>query len=797
MWFMKKITMLRNYIKTAWRNLIRNRFYSLINISGLTIGLTIGILILLWVQDEMSFDGFHKESANIYRLENLVATGASKQIWQSTVSPIGMMGKKELPQIKESVRLCYGQFFSLFTYQEKVFKEEKTVFADASLFTMFDFTLIKGNPAKPFANPNSIVITETTAKKYFDKEDPIGKVLVAEDKTPLTVSGVVKDFPENSSIRPNLIMTMELFNQKLYSGKQDGLSIDNDFHQFNYHTYFQIQPGTDIKVLADKLRNIHLRNKPDDTDLTYLLQPLPDMHLYQADGSNGGIETVRMFLIIALLILVIACINYVNLSTARAMLRAKEISLRKIIGAARSQLFFQFIIETALLFLLATGLALGLIYVLIPFFNQLSGKQLVFDLFSYHIWKVILLTITGTLIASSIYPALLLSSFEPLKALKGKISSRLSDGLFRKILVVGQFMFSVALIVGTFIISDQLSYIRSKALGYDKEHVFAIHMRGDVKNHYDAIKAELLKQPGIAKVTKGGGDIINMDGETGDNSWDGKATGETFMVHPMSVDKEFIPFFNIQMVAGANFTGAVSDSTHFILNETAINILGIKNPIGKKFRLWKTEGTISGVMKDFHFASMKQKIEPAVFYYHPSEDWTIYVKTTGSEATTAIAAAERSWKRYNAEYPFEYTFLDESFNRLYQSEQRTSTLFNLFALIAIIISCLGLFGLAAFTAQIRTKEIGVRKVLGASVSGIIGLLAKDFIKLVLLAILIALPIAGYIMHEWLADFAYKINIGWTVYLFAALIAIAIALITVSFQSVKAALANPVKSLRTE
>lgn len=788
--------MIKNYFKTAWRNLIKNKFYSLINITGLTAGLTVGILILLWVQDEKSFDSFHKQAANIYRLENRVGTGASIQIWESTAAPIGVLAKKELPEVKEVVRLTPNYSYALFKNKDKVFNEEKSAFTDPSLFSVFDFKLVKGNTEKPFADINSIILTESTAKKYFGDEEPIGKIISADDKINFTVTGVIKDFPENSSIKEDMFLPMSLLAKIMYEGKPAGESIDNDFNQYMYETYLLLQPGTNLTALADKLKQIHLRNKADDTDIFYLPQHLTEMHLYNADGTDGGIATVRMFMIIALLILVIACINYVNLSTARSMLRAKEISLRKIVGAAKIQLFMQFVIETALLFMLATVLAIGLMYLLMPLFNNISGKHLLFDLTNYHIWQVIGVTIIGTLTASSIYPALLLSSFEPLKALKGKISARINDVVFRKVLVVIQFSFSIVLIAGTFVISKQMDYIRSKKLGYDKENVLSINMRG-MSKHYDAVKADLLKQPGVAGVTRASGNLVNIGSQSGDNSWDGKGKDETMMVRPMAIDKDFMSFFKMQMQSGENFTGSVSDSVHFILNETAVKTARIKDPIGKKFRLWNREGTIIGVIKDFHIGSMKNKIEPAVLYYAPENMWALYVKTTGSEAPKAIAAAEKEWKQYNAEFPFSYQFLDDVYNNMYKSETRTGSLFNIFAIIAIIISCLGLFGLATYTAQVRKKEIGVRKVIGASVPSIIRLLASDFIKLVLIAIVIAMPVAWYVMNKWLQDFAYKADIGWVVFVAAGLAAIVIAFVTIGYQAVKAAVANPVKSLRTE
>jgi putative ABC transport system permease protein len=520
------------------------------------------------------------------------------------------------------------------------------------------------------------------------------------------------------------------------------------------------------------------------------------MHLYRADGSDGGFSTIRMFIIIAILILVIACINYVNLSTARSMLRAKEVSLRKIVGAAKFQLFLQFIIETALLFLFATILALVVIYLLLPFFNKISGKELVLNFADFNLWKIILFTTSGTLLISSIYPALLLSSFEPLKALKGKIAVRINDVVFRKVLVVIQFTFSIVLIAGTIIIGNQLSFIRSKQLGYDKDHVLSCNLM-EMGKHYDAVKEDLLKQNGITNVSAASVNIIQYGGHTGNNWWEGKQEGETLMLSPMAVDKDFISFFKMQIKEGAAFTGSVSDSTHFILNEAAVKAARLENPVGKKFKLQETEGTIIGVIKDFHFASMRNKIEPAIFYYNPGRYYKLYVKTTGKDAPAAIAALEKKWKMYNAGFPFTYAFLDDSFNKLYKSEERTELLFNIFAAIAIFISCLGLMGLAAYTAQVRTREIGVRKVLGAGVTTIIRLLAVDFLKLVFIAIIIAVPVAWYMMNKWLEDFAYKINIGWLVFFIAGCLAMLIAILTISFQSVKAAVANPVKSLRTE
>ncbi|HVW15139.1 MAG TPA: ABC transporter permease [Mucilaginibacter sp.] len=785
--------MFRNYLKTAWRNLLKNKFYSVINIAGLTLGLAIGILILLWVQDELSFDTFHKNAKNIYRLDIQGGTGSTKQIFTFGVAPIAQLAKQQLPEVTDETRLCYDVGFSMYKYQDKVFSDEKLVFADPALFTMFNFPLVEGNSSKPFANDNSVVITKTTAQKFFGDADPIGKVIIVDDKHSFMVSGVINDIPKNSDFQMDMIMPLAYHAKEVLA---QGRDMNNDFGTLDYPAFLELKPGVNIKDLEAKILKIHLKHSPGDTDAAYLLQPLTKMHLYSADMNDAGIGTVRIFTVIALLILVIACINYVNLSTARSMLRSREISMRKIVGAAKSHLFMQFIIETAVLFCIAALLAIGVAYTLMPVFNNISGKQMVLDLSDYHIWMVILCTIAGTLIASSIYPALLLSSFEPLKALKGKISTGIGDVMFRKILVIMQFSFSIVLIVGTIVITGQLRYIHSKNLGYDKEHVFSFWMR-DMAPHYDAVKAELMKQPGVADVTRSNQNIVRFGGFTGGADWEGKDPKQAMMLHVITIDKDFIPFFKMKMVQGTSFTNAPNDTAHFILNEAAVKETGIKDPIGKRFTMFGVKGTIIGVVKDFHYASMREKITPAAFYYHPQYFNRIYVKVSGKDPSAAIAVAQKEFKQYNGQYPFAYAFLDETFDNIYKGESRQATLFDYFSAVAIFISCLGLLGLATYTAQVRVREIGVRKVLGASVANITGMLSMDFLKLVGIAILIATPAAWYLMNKWLQDFAYRINMQWWMFVAAGLLAILIAFATISYQAIKAALMNPVRSLRSE
>src|SRR3569833_2762046 len=527
---------------------------------------------------------------------------------------------------------------------------------------MFDFPLIKGDNSKPFGDDNSIVITKKTAKKFFGDENPIGKVIIADDKHNFTVSGVINDIPKNSDFQMDIILPMSYhFKDRLAQGQD----LNNDFGTLDYVAFLQLKPDVSIKDLESKILKIHLKHNPGDTDAAYILYPLTKMHLYNADMTDRGIGTVRIFIAIALLILVIACINYVNLSTARAMLRSKEISMRKIVGAAKVHLFMQFIIETAVLFGIAAMLAIGVAYALMPVFNNISGKQMVLDLADYHIWLVILCTIAGTLIASSIYPALFLSSFEPLKALKGKISTGIGDVMFRKILVIGQFSFSIVLIIGTIVITGQLKYIHTKDLGYNKEHVFSVWMR-DMAPHYDAVKAELMKQPGVADVTRSNQNIVRFGGFTGSADWEGKDPKQNMMLHVITIDKDFIPFFKMKMLEGKSFTNAPNDTAHFILNEAAVKESGIKDPVGKRFSMFGVKGTIIGVVKDFHYDSMREKITPAAFYYHPQYFNRLYVRISGTDPSAAIATAGKEFKKYNGQYPFGYAFLDETFDNIYR-----------------------------------------------------------------------------------------------------------------------------------
>jgi putative ABC transport system permease protein len=788
--------MLKNYLLTAWRNLRRNPFYSVINITGLAIGLAVGMLILLWVQDESSYDGFHQNAANIFKINSHLGSGASARVWGGCPGPLYHYSRESVPGVANAVRFQqrYNQF--IVAYKDKKFLEKNSAFVDSTFFKVFSFDLLKGRRDKPFADDNSIILTATMAKKYFGDKDPIGATLTFDSTHNFTISGVMADFPANSSIQYDILFPMSLHAHQ-FGGNGDWHTIDTDLGNYAFDTYVQLDRAANPARVEDLLTQFYREQRKDPKSSSFTLQPLTSIHLVAADGNTGALKTVRIFLAIAILILVIAGINYVNLSTARSMIRSKEVGIRKIIGAGRSQLFIQFILESALIFGIAAILAFALIYTLLPLYNTLAGKHLLFDLHNGSVWLLIGATIIGTLAAASIYPALLLSAFRPMEVLKGKFSFGVSNTAFRKILVVTQFTFSVGLIAATLVIGKQLKFIREMDLGFDKQQVFLIPMRDEMHDHFDAIRNELSQTPGIYGIATAGSSLAAVgNGTTGDTWWEGKDPTKQLLIHATGIDQHFIPLLKIKLIAGANFTGSKADSAHVILNETAIRQAGIKDPIGKKFQLWGTTGTIIGVAKDFNYASLKEAVEPTIFYFE-QPSWQLYIKTTGAQAPQAIAAAEKQWNKYIRNYPFQYSFLDADFAKMYVADQRTGILFQVFAVVAIIISCLGLFGLATYTAQIKTKEIGIRRVLGASVTQVTSLLAREFILLVGISLLIATPLAWWSMTQWLQNYTYRTDLNAWIFLATGGSVLFLALATVCIQAVRAALANPVKSLRPE
>jgi putative ABC transport system permease protein len=791
------LAMIKNYFRIALRGLRNNKVYSFINIGGLAVSLAVSILLLLWAKDELSFDRFNVNADNIYKLA--VKFDDNGNIWGSTPAPSAIYAKKSVPEVADACRIIENWSASVFEYNGKKMREWHNCRVDSSFFTMFSFPLVEGDPNHPFADAHSIVLSETTAKAFFGHEPAMGKVLKADDKKLYTVTGVMKDMPENSSIRFNIAFNMQQLEQE-YDTASWFKSLNANWDQYNYFTYVLLKPHASPKAAGEKLGAIHRHayDIPPNKNLTYLSVPLTKEHLYSVDGKEQGMMVVRVFIIVSVIVLLIACINYVNLVTARAMKRSKEISMRKIIGAGKAELFMQFLSESLLTFSISLVLATAIIYSVMPLYNEISGKNIVFKPWSPAVLSLYGLTLLVTLLLAGVYPAITLSSFKPLEAMKGKLSGLGSKGNFRKVLVVIQFSFSIILISSTIIIGKQLKYIREKNLGYDRENVFSFWMH-NMNDHYDAAKAELQKTPGITGITECGVDIINTSSGSNGIDWDGKTPGQmAFSIIQLPVERNFLQVMGLQLIEGKGFTGSPADSANFILNETAIKEAGIKAPvIGKRLTFHGIKGVIAGVVKDFHFQNMHEKILPALMQYDKYWRGKMYVRTTGKDAAHAIAAVEKVWKKYNPDYPFEYGFLDDLFGDLYKTDVSVGRLFNCFAIVAILTSCLGLFGLVTFTAESKIKEIGVRKVLGAGVPQIVNLLSKDFLVLVMISVAIAFPLALYGLNRFLEGYAYRTSLSWWVFALAGLVTLFIAMLTISFKCVQAALANPVKSLRSE
>jgi len=797
--------MLRNYLKIAWRNLKANRLYSIVNISGLAVGLATGIMLLLWVQNEFSYDTFNQKYKDIYQVNSHITLEGKSLAWRGAPGPLSVMAKKipgvisVLRMVSDNENPSMSDEVLSNTTLTKTFDNNHIVYADSNFLNFFDYKLLHGTRDAFLPDVHSVAITQSTARKLFDTDDAIGKI-VRFDKNNFTVTAVLQDFPHNSSLQYDAIFPVDYYAEQFTAngGSHDWKTVDEDVNDYSFRTFLLINPNANISAIEKKLTYLFNAKGNGSAPTTFQLQNLGDLHLTGIDGDNSALQMVQVMALVALLILIIASINYVNLSTARALTRIKEVSIKKIIGAKRRQLFVQFVTETILTFGFALFFAIVLINLLKPLYDRITGEQLIFSLSNFPMLKILFSSLLGTILISSIYPAMLLSSFNPLGAVRDKSFLGIKTSSLRKSLVVLQFVISFILLVGTIVMENQMAYIRNKDLGYDKNYVFTVSFPKDVMKNADAIENELLSQREIVNVSfSSAQDITNVTEVSGDIVWEGKENNVPFMLWRVQADKNFIPTMKYQFIEGTNFTGMPSEGNKYILNETAVKAMGLKPPyVGTKIGYGNADGQISGVIKDFNFQSLKNPIAPLVIRPVGFKN-VLYVRTTGAGAQAAIKAVEEQYKKYAHNAPFSYDFLDKTFESHYQAQQRAGTLFTTFAAIAIFISCLGLFGLATYTAQVRTKEIGIRKVLGAGVGSVVQLVSKDFLKLVIMATVIATPLAYWAMNKWLQEFAYRVHLsGWT-FVIAAVISVVIAVITVSFQSIKAAMANPVKNLRSE
>ena len=788
--------MIRNYFRIAFRNLIKHKAYSTINITGLAIGMACSIIILLWVQHELSYDRFHKNADQIYRI-----TARASQ-FDVAVNPAAMPGglMAELPVIKNFVRTSYP-IKTLFETNNRKFEEKDAYYVDSTFFDLFSFTLVKGDPNTALDRPDAVLLTRAMAKKYFGNEDPIGKVLKRNANENVTVTGILENVPSNSHLQFDFIMPISAI-----ANSESDLK-NNVWDNFNYFNYLLLDKNfvatrASIKQLNDEMDRIYKKHVKD-LEVNFSLQPLKDIHLYSRFNidlpGRGNIQYVNILFLVAIFILVVACINFMNLATARSARRAKEVGLRKVVGAARRQLIFQFLGESMIITFIALILAIGMVFLFLPAFNNIAGKQFSISLFDGKLFIGIIgiALITGLLSGS--YPALFLSKFSPANVLKGSLRTGGGNRYFRNGLVITQFIVSIVLMAGTIAVYQQLQYIRTRDLGFDKENIIYMPMTGEIWGKQQALRAELQKNPLTRNYTMISEPPIDITGATVNIDWEGKDPKAQNIFATLHIAENFDKVFEMKMLAGRAYSPEFKgDSNGYIVNEKAMAVMGfnINNVIGKRFGLWGRQGTIIGVVKDFNYKPIQQPIEPLVMLLN---QWggNIVVRTAAGQTEATLKALEKIYRDLNPAFPFSYNFLDEGLDNLYKGEKQLGAIFNVFAILAILISTLGLYGLSAFLAEQRTKEIGVRKVLGASVFNVVYLLSTGFTRLISIAILLAIPIAWIAINNWLKSFAYHIQLSWVIFLIAAVSALMIAWLTVSYESIKAAIANPVKSLRSE
>lgn len=789
--------MFKNYLKIAWRNLIKSKSFSILNVLGLSTGMACSILILLWVQNEVSYDQFHTDAKRTYRF--IVNSGDFK----TAVSSAGMGPdlKDELSEIESVVRITKFQNV-IFKVGDAVYEENHFLYVDSNFLSFFDFPLIRGEKSSALSDPNTLLLTASMAKKYFGEEDALGKTVKFNNAENWKVTGILKDVPPNSHFKFDFIAPTATI------ASDDPNFVNNTWGNFDYYSYFKLNKTvafskTGVRDLEAKINAI-ADERLDNEIFNFRLQPLEDIHLHsdlQLDvAGHGNIQYVNIFFIVALFILIVACINFMNLSTARSAKRAKEVGMRKAIGAQRGQLVWQFLSESILLSCISLLLAVGLVYLALPFFNDIAGKALNIDIASGNFWLGLLAIVLVTGLFAGSYPALYLSGFNPIKVLQGNLKKTGGNLFLRNGLVTMQFVISAVLIVGTGVVYNQLNFIKDKNLGFDKSNMLIIPFKGEMAQKQEALRAALEQNPLLKKYSFFNNMPTDLDTGTTDIVWEGKDENDGLVVPDLRMDDRFIDLFGLEVLAGRGYSEkfAINDK-NLVINETLMKLMGknLEGIIGEKILFNDIDSRVIGVVKDFHFKPLQYDIEPLVLRQRDTYPRFLAVRTTIDQTQASIEALENIHTNLNPAFPFSYSFLDADLENMYDGEQQMGMIFNVLALLAIFISCLGIYGLSAFMAEQRIKEIGVRKVLGASTLSLVNLLSKDFFKLVLLALAIAVPLSWYYLNEWLQAFAYRISISWWMFAIAAVAVLLITLITVSYQSIRVALSSPIESLRTE
>jgi putative ABC transport system permease protein len=814
--------MIKNYLRSAWRNIARHKFISFINISGLTIGITCCLLILAYIINELSYDRYNENADRTYRVTRIFYSkdGSENLHLSSVAPPFGPLLKVAFPEIEKMTRLLH-QDVVVFKYKEKMFNEKDGFFADENFCSVFSVNITEGDKKTALNDPYSVMLTPEIAKKYFGSEDPINKTVILDNtKHEFKVTGIFEPFPSNAHMHPNMLFSFNTLKDTLIYGEKQ---LETNFGNNSFYTYLLLPKNYNSENISRQLNSfldkyVHLPGMPPNiktsqaTKLT--MQKLTDIHLKSHLDDEiepeGSMTRVYIFSIIAVFILLIACINYMNLSTARSALRAKEIGVRKVIGAQRKEIIRQFLGESVLVTWVALILAMVFTWLLLPYINQLAHLNLAFSsLFRWDIFIGILCLPFFIGLLSGLYPAIFMSSFKPVQVLKGMLKVGSGNISFRKILVVVQFSVSIVLIVATTVVFQQLSYIENNSLGFSKDHILVTTYPGNLTKQFESFRQELLKNTSIKDVGRSSripsGRLLDDQGAQVIDG--GKSVPTNIELKYITTDLGFMDTYGMTMAAGRNFSRDYpTDTANYVINETAVQQLNWKtdqNAIGKDLTYGKVKGKVIGVVHDFHFESLHQPIIPMIFLLpSPTSGYynSISIKVNGNNVQSAINTIKDTWHQYVPDTPFDYTFLDDRFQKLYDAEQEESKLFTVFSCLAIFIGCLGLFGLSAFTISQRVKEIGVRKVLGASVPQLVVELSRSFLILVIIASVIALPVSGGLMSWWLtSNFAFKISLisSWWVFAGAGIIAFMIAFATISFQTIKAANVNPVKSLRSE
>jgi putative ABC transport system permease protein len=794
-WWLKDMSI--TYFTSAWRSIKHNKVFSLINILGLAMGMACSVLILLWVQDERSVDNFHEKGDRLYLAVQHTIVDGNVDAGYATPGPLATELKRTIPEIEYSTAIAEGGN-KTFEAGGKIIPQA-SCYADSDYFKIFSFPLLQGRPESALNSPLSVAISHKMAVQFFGSaEGAIGKVVRYENKKDLTVTAVFADLPPNSTQKFDCLINWTTFQQ------ENGWA--TLWGNIGPHTAFVLRPGSNPGVFRARIRKfMDTYNKDQSASFRVELdmQKFGDSWLHSnfKNGvpEGGRIEYVRLFSLVAIFIVLIACINFMNLATARSSRRAKEIGVRKVTGATRLALVRQFLGEAVFMAFLSVMLSTALVFLLLPYFNQLTGKQIVFPFSNYFFWLELgVLTLVTGLIAGS-YPAIFLSSFKPIRVLKGALRSSHTTTMIRKGLVVFQFVLSIVLIAATIIVARQVDYVQTADLGYDRENLVYIPFEGSLAKQYQLFKQEALGVRGVTSVSRITESPTGIGFNTNGLDWQGKDPGASPMFIVAGIGYDLIKTMNIKLSDGRDLSKAFAgDSAAYLVNEAALKTLRYKNPIGKPLTQWGRKGTIVGVMKDFHFSSLHDPIQPLVLSMgERAEGGVMLVRIRGGSTRQALAGLERICKDLNPKFAFSYSFSDEEYQKLYQNEQVVGRLSDSFAALAIFISCMGLLGLALFTAEQRSKEISIRKVLGASAGSLFSLLAWESIGLVLFSLVIATPLAWWAMHAWLQDFAYRIPISWWMFALAGGMAFLIALLTVGYQAIQSALVNPIKSLRSE